>query len=188
MQRRIDQADTTYFAVSDREGNLLSCIQSLFHHFGSKIFVGDCGFFLNNRGSAFSMEGPNRLAPRKRPLHTLSSLIVLRDGRPAFAAGCSGGEYRPQQHTLLVTNVVDYSMNLEQAIDFPRFLWDGRDEVRIEEGYAGLDGRAPRPKVIGYPGPTGVAQGIEVMEECVKGVCDVRGEGLPLGSEQDLSS
>jgi gamma-glutamyltranspeptidase/glutathione hydrolase len=180
-QKRIDRADTTYFAVADREGNLLSCIQSIFHHFGSKVFLDDCGFFLNNRGSAFVMDGPNKLEPRKRPLHTLSSLILMKDGRPRFAAGCSGGEYRPQQHALLVTNIVDYSMDLQRAIDFPRFLWDGRADVTVEEGFDGLDRLRMRHEVIGYPGATGVAQGVEVMEECVKGVCDVRGEGLPVG-------
>ncbi|MGD0637467.1 MAG: gamma-glutamyltransferase family protein [Nitrososphaerales archaeon] len=180
-QKRIDAADTTYFAVADREGNLLSCIQSIFHHFGSKIFLDDCGFFLNNRGSGFAMEGPNKLEPKKRPLHTLSSLVLMRDGRPKFAAGCSGGGYRPQQHALLVTNLVDYSMDLQQAIDFPRFLWDGYEDVAIEVGFSGLDKRRLRHEVIGYPAATGVAQGVELMEESVKGVCDLRGEGLPLG-------
>lgn len=180
-QRRIDEADTTYFAVADREGNLLSCIQSLFHHFGSRVFLEDCGFFLNNRGSAFAMAGPNKLEPRKRPLHTLSSLILFRDGRPTFAAGCSGGEYRPQQHALLVTNLVDHAMSLERAIDFPRFLWDGQAGLRVEEGYSGLEGLGAKHEVVAYPGPTGVTQGVELMEGCLKGVCDVRGEGLPAG-------
>lgn len=178
-QRRIDEADTTYFAAADREGNVLSCIQSIFHHFGSRVFVGDCGFFLNNRGSAFALEGPNSLEPRKRPLHTLSSLLLFRDGRPEVATGCSGGEYRPQQHALLVTNLVDYSMSLEEAIDFPRFLWDGGDEVKVEEGFSDLGDLGMKHRILGYPGPTGVAQGVQLMDGCVKGVCDVRGEGLP---------
>jgi len=72
-------------------------------------------------------------------------------------------------------------MNLEQAIDFPRFLWDAWRGVRIEEGYTGLEKLAMKHSVIGYPGETGVAQGVEVMKECVKGVCDVRGEGIPAG-------
>ena len=128
------------------------------------------------------MEGPNRLEPRKRPLHTLSSLILLKDGRPAFAAGCSGGEYRPQQHALLVTNMVDYSMNLEQAIDFPRFLWDGRaDVIGWRKGTPGSTSCACGTRSSDTREPRASAQGIEVMEECVKGVCDVRGEGLPVG-------
>ena len=125
------------------------------------------------------MDGPNKVEPRKRPLHTLSSLILMKDGRPAFAAGCSGGEYRPQQHALLVTNIVDYSMDLQQAIDFPRFPLGRAGRRPVEEGFSDLDRRRLRHGVIGYPGATGVAQGVEVMEDCVKGVCDVRGEGLP---------
>ena len=71
----VAEGDTTYFAVADGEGNLLSCIQSLFHPFGSKIYLRRSGFFLNNRASAFRLEGPNRLAPRKRPVHTLSERV-----------------------------------------------------------------------------------------------------------------
>ena len=92
-----------------------------------------------------------------------------------------GASTGPSSTRLLVTNIVDYSMDLQQAIDFPRFLWDGRDGVLVEEGFSELDRRRLRHEVIGYPGATGVAQGVEVMEDCVKGVCDVRGEGLPAG-------
>jgi len=181
-QRKIDKADTTYFAVADREGNVLSCIQSIFHNFGSRVFVEQGGFFMNNRGSAFKMGGPNKLEPRKRPLHTLSALILSREGRPFVATGTSGGEYRPQQHALLVTNVVDYGMELDEAIDYPRFLWDGARDVIVEEGYVGLSDLHVRHMTVGYPGPTGVAQGVQVMSESIKGVCDFRGEGLPLGA------
>jgi len=182
-ERRISDGDTTYFAVGDGEGNLLSCIQSLFHGLGSRVFVGECGFFLNNRGSSFGLEGggPNVLEPRKRPLHTLSSLILTREDRPFVAVGASGGDYRPQQHALFVTNIVDYSMDLERAIEYPRFLWDGGDRVKVEDGYSGLDSLKMKKVALGYPGPTGVAQGVERMAECLKGVCDVRGEGLPSG-------
>jgi gamma-glutamyltranspeptidase / glutathione hydrolase len=180
-QKKIDKADTTYFAVADREGNVLSCIQSIFHNFGSRVFIEKGGFFMNNRGSAFKMGGPNRLEPRKRPLHTLSALILSRDGIPFVATGASGGGYRPQQHALLATNIIDYNMELEEAIDFPRFLWDGAGEVTVEEGYDGLAKLRMRHQSVGYPGATGVAQGIQVMSESLKGVCDVRGEGLPAG-------
>jgi gamma-glutamyltranspeptidase/glutathione hydrolase len=177
---RIDKADTTNFAVADKEGNVLSCIQSVFHNFGSRVFVEGGGFFLNNRGSGFRTKGPNRLEPRKRPLHTLSALILSKDGKPYAAMGASGGEYRPQQHALLVTNVVDYGMEVDEAIDFPRFLWDGT-EVGFEEGYNGVSDLRLLTRTLRYPGPTGVAQGVQLMPEAVKGVCDIRGEGLPAG-------
>ena len=107
------KGDTTYFAIVDNHGNVLSGIQSIFHPFGSRVFVDDCGFFLNNRASAFKFHGPNKLEPRKRPIHTLSALIMERGGQVRFGLGASGGEFRPQQHALFITNIVDYSMSLE---------------------------------------------------------------------------
>ena len=172
--------DTTYFAVIDADGNMVSGIQSLFHHFGSRVFVDDCGFFLNNRGSGFKLDGPNRLEPRKRPLHTLSALMVGWEGKIKMALGASGGEYRPQQHALFVTNLVDYSMSLEEALAFPRFLWDGR-KVLVENGYANPKSLNYEVEMLEYPGRTGVAQGIESMDGVKKAVCDLRGEGLPTG-------
>jgi gamma-glutamyltranspeptidase len=73
-------------------------------------------------------------------------------------------------------------MELEEAIDFPRFLWDGAGGVTVEDGYQGTSGLRMRHESIRYPGATGVAQGVQVMKEALKGVCDVRGEGLPFGS------
>ncbi len=181
VQRKLDKADTTYFAVGDSDGNLLSCIQSIFRNFGSMVFVEKGGFFLNNRGSAFRMQGPNKLEPRKRPIHTLSALMLAREGEPIVAVGASGGEYRPQQHALFATNIIDYGMELERAIDYPRFLWDGGDGIMAEEGYTGLDRLRMRCSTVAYPGPTGVAQGVQVLANSLKGVCDIRGEGLPLG-------
>lgn len=179
---RIRRADTTYFAVSDKEGNLLSCIQSLFHHFGSRVYVEQGGFFLNNRASAFGFSGPNRLEPRKRPLHTLSTLLIERERRPMIALGCSGGDFRPQQHVLFVTNILDYSMSLEEAIGFPRFLWEGGRDITIEEGYEGLEKIRLTKTVLAYPGRTGVAQGVEELQGAKKAVCDLRGDGIPLGN------
>jgi gamma-glutamyltranspeptidase/glutathione hydrolase len=172
-------ADTTYFAVVDREGNIVSGIQSLFHHFGSRVFVEDCGF-LTNRASAFRFDGPNILQPRKRPLHTLSALLVAEHGEMRAAIGTSGAEYRPQQHALFLTNYLDYHMTLEEALAYPRFLWD-RDKITIETGYKGLEQTGLNEAVVAYPGRTGVAQAVEITNDTKKAVCDIRGEGLPLG-------
>ena len=174
--------DTTYFAVADGDGNLLSCIQSLFHPFGSRIFLKDSGFFLNNRASAFKFKGPNSLEPRKRPVHTLSALLLSRrkGASPFLAMGTSGGEHRPQLHALFVSNVVDYSMDVEAALGYPRFLWDG-EETSVERGYKVENGRVPDMRVVDYPSRQGVAQGIELTPKGKKAVCDVRGEGAPAG-------
>lgn len=172
--------DTTYFAVADAEGNLLSCIQSLFNPFGSRLYLPQSGFFLNDRASAFALQGPNQVAPCKRPVHTLSAMLLSREGgAPYMAMGTSAGERRPQLHALFVSNVVDYSMDLEAALGYPRFVWDGEETV-VEEGYKVRD--ADGVRVVPYPHRQGVAQGIEIALEGKKAVCDVRGDGEPDGS------
>jgi gamma-glutamyltranspeptidase/glutathione hydrolase len=178
--RRVD-GDTTYFAMVDGHGNILSGIQSLFHNFGSRVFVEDCGFFLNDRASAFRFEGPNKLEPRKRPLHTLSAMLLELDGYVRMGLGASGGEFRPQQHALFITNMVDYSMSLENALGFPRFLWKSGRDVMIEKGLSKISS-GYKIELLDYPGKTGVAQGVEVLKDAKKAVCDVRGDGIPLGA------
>jgi gamma-glutamyltranspeptidase / glutathione hydrolase len=178
----VTDGDTTYFAVADGEGNLLSCIQSLFHPFGSRIYLKDSGFFLNNRASAFKLQGPNQLAPGKRPVHTLSAILLSkgRDEPPYLAMGTSGGEHRPQLHALFVSNVVDYSMDVEGALSYPRFVWNG-EETLVERGYDLRDGSSRGLRIVDYPSRQGVAQGIELTTAGKKAVSDLRGEGEPAG-------
>jgi gamma-glutamyltranspeptidase / glutathione hydrolase len=176
LKGRVAEGDTTYFAVADAEGNLLSCIQSLFHSFGSRAYVEGGGFFLNNRASSFRLRGPNKAEPRKRPAHTLSALLVSGGGPPSMAVGTSAGELRPQLHSLFVTNLVDYSMGLDGAIAFPRFAWDGSATL-IERGYTtrgAREGLVERERI-------GVAQGVELLPGSVRAVCDWRGGGSPAG-------
>jgi len=175
------RGDTTYFSVADKEGNIVSAIQSLFYAFGSGLIDPNTGVPLNARASYFRFNGPNVVSPRKRPVHTLSSLILEKEGDVFAALGASGGEFRPQQHALLVSNLVDYNMPLWEAIEYPRFLWNGNNKILIENGMkhpkSGYDiQRLP------YPGKTGVAQGILIKNRKLRvGVCDVRGDGLPMG-------
>jgi gamma-glutamyltranspeptidase / glutathione hydrolase len=178
---RIRSGDTTAFSVADAEGNVVSGIQSLFQHFGSRVFVPDCGIALNNRASGFSMSGPNRVEPRKRPLHTLSSMILARGERPYLAIGASGGDYRPLQHALFVTNSVDYGMAAEQNVAHQRFLWGGAKTVLVEQGYELPSGEGYDFQSLPMPGRTGVCQAVEITSTYRKGVCDVRGDGLPAG-------
>ncbi|MDA4132058.1 MAG: gamma-glutamyltransferase, partial [Thaumarchaeota archaeon] len=159
-----------------------SCIQSLFHPFGSRVYLKKSGFFLNNRASAFKLEGPNKLAPKKRPVHTLSALLLSKDTgeSPYLAMGTSGGEHRPQLHALFVTNVVDYSMDVEGALNFPRFVWNGEETV-VERGYRLGEGRAEGIRVVDYPSRQGAGQGVELTSAGKKAVSDIRGEGEPAG-------
>ncbi|HEV2227113.1 MAG TPA: gamma-glutamyltransferase family protein [Nitrososphaerales archaeon] len=179
-QSRIRSGDTTAFSVADSEGNIVSGIQSLFNRFGSRVFVPECGIMLNNRASGFSTAGPNMVEPRKRPLHTLSSLILERDARPYLAIGASGGDYRSFQHALFVTNSVDYSMAAEQNVAHPRFLWGGDRTLLVEDGYE-LPQSGYEIQKLPMPGRTGVCQAVELSKGFLTGVCDVRGDGIPAG-------
>ena len=173
--------DTTAFSVADSEGNLVSAIQSLFQPFGSRVFVPECGIMLNSRASAFRTSGPNKVEPRKRPLHTLSSLILERDGRPYLAIGASGADYRPLQHALFVTNSVDYSMPADENVAHPRFLWGGGKVLLVEEGYGLPHDGAYDIRRLPLPGETGKCQAVELGGSYKKAVCDVRGDGIPAG-------
>jgi gamma-glutamyltranspeptidase/glutathione hydrolase len=178
---RVRSGDTTAFSVADSQGNVVSGIQSLFHHFGSRIFVPECGIALNNRASGFVTSGPNKVEPRKRPLHTLSSMILEREGRPYLAIGASGGDYRPLQHALFVTNSVDFGMPAEQNVAHPRFLWGGGRTLLVEGGYELPQGRDYEIQSLPMPGRTGVCHAVEITNSYRKGVCDVRGDGIPAG-------
>jgi gamma-glutamyltranspeptidase/glutathione hydrolase len=178
---RLRRGDTTAFSVADVEGNVVSGIQSLFNHFGSRVFVPECGIALNNRASGFALSGPNRVEPRKRPLHTLSSMILERQGRPFLAIGASGGDYRPQEHVLFVTNAVDYGMPAEQNVAHPRFLWGGARALLVERGYDLPSSGSFDIQSLPMPGRTGVCQAVEIGDNYRKAVCDVRGDGIPAG-------
>jgi gamma-glutamyltranspeptidase/glutathione hydrolase len=179
--KRIRSGDTTAFSIADKDGNLVSGIQSLFQHFGSRLFVPECGIALNNRASGFSLSGPNKVEPRKRPLHTLSSMILERNGSPYLAIGASGGDYRPLQHALFVTNSVDFDMAAEQNVAHPRFLWGGARRVMVEAGYDLPKGEGYDFQNLPMPGRTGVCQAVEITPAYRKAVCDVRGDGVPAG-------
>jgi gamma-glutamyltranspeptidase/glutathione hydrolase len=115
-------SDTTYFSVVDREGNILSIIQSNYEAFGSGITVEGMGFALQNRGGLFSLDrkSPNALAGRKRPFHTIIPAFMQR-GDLHIGFGIMGGLNQPLAHAQFVSNVVDYHMNIQAAMEEPRF-------------------------------------------------------------------
>jgi gamma-glutamyltranspeptidase / glutathione hydrolase len=132
--------DTTYLCTADRDGNMVSLIQSNFASFGSGLVAEGTGFALQNRGALFTLDPshPNVLAPRKRPLHTIIPAFMARDGvRMAF--GIMGGWNQSQAHAQFVSNVVDHGMNIQAALEAPRFTkltFEGNDvtvEARISE-------------------------------------------------------
>ncbi len=118
--------DTVYLTVVDREGNIASWIQSIFGNFGSGVCVEGAGFELQNRGAGFSLDPrhPNVLAGGKRPYHTIIPGFMQRgDGHRGeyIGFGIMGGPNQPMAHAQFVSNLVDFQMNLQQAMEFPRF-------------------------------------------------------------------
>lgn len=115
--------DTMYLCVADQEGNVVSLIQSLFNGFGSGIVGGDTGVLLQNRGSYFSLDPRhvNYLQPGKRTMHTLMPAMVLQQDRPYMALGAMGGDGQPQIHVQLLSAIIDFGLNAQQAINAPRW-------------------------------------------------------------------
>ena len=133
-----DRGDTVYLAAADGQGNIISFINSLFSDFGSGIVTPGTGVMLHNRGLGFTLEPghPNRLAPGKRPLHTLVPAFLMKDGEPLMAFGVMGGDNQAQAHAQIVVNVVDFGMNVQEAGDVPRVR-------HLDEGLAVERGIAP---------------------------------------------
>ncbi|OYR47801.1 gamma-glutamyltransferase [Halorubrum sp. Hd13] len=129
-----EDADTVLLTVADDEGNVVSYINSRFAGFGSGLVAGETGIALQNRGASFSLdpEHPNSLEPGKRPFHTLVPAIV-RLGEDDWAAfGVMGGYMQPQGHVQVISNVVDYDMPLQRALDEPRWRYRESGELGVE--------------------------------------------------------
>jgi gamma-glutamyltranspeptidase/glutathione hydrolase len=120
-------SETIYLAAADADGNMVSFINSVYWEFGSGVVVPGTGFALQNRGAGFTLEPglPNTLEPRKRPFHTIIPGFVTRPGangpEPWLAFGVMGGSIQPQGHVQLLLNLLEFGMDLQDAIDAPRF-------------------------------------------------------------------
>jgi gamma-glutamyltranspeptidase/glutathione hydrolase len=114
--------DTTYLTAVDQQGNMVSLIQSNYSEFGSRLVAGDTGFVLQNRGALFNLEpgSPDELAGHKRPLHTIIPAFMSK-GDIRIAFGIMGGFNQAQAHAQFVSNIVDFGMNIQQALEAPRF-------------------------------------------------------------------
>jgi len=143
---------TVYLCAADRDGMMVSFIQSNFRGwllgFGSGIVVPDTGIALHSRGTGFSLEAghPNVVAPGKRPLHTIVPAFMTRQGKAVGPFGIMGGNMQPQGHVQLVVNQVDYRMNPQASLDAPRWQWQQGMQVALEVGVPqhvmhGLDAR-----------------------------------------------
>ena len=131
----VNHSDTTYFTVVDKDRNAVSFINSLFESFGSGIVAGDTGIVLHDRGAGFVLEPGhvNRLEPGKRPFHTIIPSMVFKDGKLFMSFGVMGGAIQPQGHVQVLTNFIDLGMNLQQAIEAPRFRYLSGKRVLLED-------------------------------------------------------
>ena len=132
-----EDADTVLLTVADDEGNVVSYINSRFAGFGSGLVAGETGIALQNRGSSFSLDPdhPNRLEPGKRPFHTLIPGLV-RFGENDWAAfGVMGGYMQPQGHVQMISNIVDYGMPLQRALDEARWRYRESGELAVESHF-----------------------------------------------------
>jgi len=128
---------TVYLAAADKDGTMVSYIQSNYMGFGSGLVVPGTGIALHNRGSNFVMEPghPNCVGPRKRPYHTIIPGFITRQGKPVCPFGVMGGFMQPQGHLQVLTNMIDRHLNPQSALDAPRWQWAGGKRVLIEEDY-----------------------------------------------------
>ncbi len=116
------EGDTTYLTVADKDGMMVSLIQSNFRGMGSGLVPDGLGFMLQNRGELYSLDPdhPNVYAPGKRPFHTIIPAFVMKDGAPLLSFGLMGGGMQPQGHMQILINLVDFGMNLQEAGDAAR--------------------------------------------------------------------
>jgi gamma-glutamyltranspeptidase/glutathione hydrolase len=131
-----EASETVYVTAVDNKRNAVSFISSLFLAFGSGIVVDDTGIVLQNRGRSFSLDPKhfNRLEPHKRPMHTIIPGMVFKDGRFLMSFGVMGGDMQPQGHVQFLANLIDFRMNLQEAVDAPRVRHLKGTEVYIEDG------------------------------------------------------
>jgi len=114
--------NTIYLTVADKDGNMVSFIQSNYNALGSGMVPEGLGFMLHNRGSIFSLqEGhANVFEPGKRPFHTIIPAFITKDGAPYFSFGVMGGDFQPLGHVQIIMNMIDFGMNPQEAGDAPR--------------------------------------------------------------------
>ena len=141
----LENGDTIYLTVADKFGNMVSLIQSNYRGMGSGMVPNGLGFMLQDRGEMFSLDPShkNALVGGKRPFHTIIPAFITKDGMPFISFGLMGGAMQPQGHAQIVINLIDFSMNLQEAGDAPRIRHVGSSqptgEIMLDGGYISLE-------------------------------------------------
>ncbi|MGD7652742.1 MAG: gamma-glutamyltransferase [Verrucomicrobiales bacterium] len=152
----LQQGDTIYLTTADSHGNMVSLIQSNYRGMGSGVMVPGLGFGFQNRGEMFvlqPLDHANAYAPGKRPFHTIIPAFVMKDGQPWLSFGLMGGAMQPQGHVQIITNLVDFGLNLQEAGDAARWQHHGSTDYDTPQmtggGYVSLESGIPFDSVRG---------------------------------------
>ncbi len=179
--------DTVYLTVADKSGMVVSFINSLFSGFGSGIVTRKTGVVLQNRGTGFVLDPahPNCIAPRKRPMHTLVPALATKGGKPWLSFGVMGGAFQAAGHAYVFTNMIDYGMDVQEAIDHPRAFFEG-GEVQLEQPLqgdvaSGLSALGHKTSLRDDPWGGGQAIEIDAAHGVLIGGSDARKDGCALG-------
>jgi gamma-glutamyltranspeptidase/glutathione hydrolase len=197
----LEHGDTIYLTTADRDGNMVSLIQSNYRGMGSGMTPDRLGFVLQDRGELFALTGghPNVYAPGKRPFHTIIPAFVTRNGAPWLSFGVMGGAMQPQGHVQVLVNLIDFGLNLQEAGDAARVRHDGSSEptgehmsdggtVALEPGFSAdairaLEARGHKVKVTTDVGDFGGYQAIrwDAERKVYIGASEFRKDGYAAG-------
>ncbi len=179
--------ETIYLTVVDKDRMAVSLIYSIYHSFGAGIATDKFGLLLHNRGAGFTLEEghPNEAMGGKRPMHTIIPAMLRKNGRITMPFGVMGGAYQATGHARFVSNIVDYGMDPQSALDAPRAFADA-GELKVERGYAQDVHQTLADlghKVVVPDTPVGGAQTILIDHEggVLQGASDPRKDGCALG-------
>ncbi|KAA9006012.1 gamma-glutamyltransferase family protein [Histidinibacterium aquaticum] len=178
--------DTVLITVVDRDRTSVSLIYSIFHSFGSGIATDKFGLLLHNRGAGFTLEDghANEAGPGKRPMHTILPALLRKEGETVMPFGVMGGQYQAAGHARFVTNLLDFGLSPQEAIDAPRVFPTG-GQLQVERGYPETVRKALADlghDVITPDVPVGGAQAIAIRPDgMLEGASDPRKDGCALG-------
>jgi len=137
---KLHQADTTYLTTADKDGMMVSLIQSNYRGMGSGLVADKLGFMFQDRGELYALDPAhlNVYAPGKRPFQTIIPSFVMKDGKPFMSYGLMGGDMQPQGHVQIIVNMVDFGLNIQEAGDAARFRHFGSEDwMRKDSGDTG---------------------------------------------------
>lgn len=190
-EEKQNKGDTTYLCVVDKDGNCVSLILSIYDFFGSGVIIKDTGVLLHNRGSGFNLDPAhaNKIEPHKRPFHTLSPAMIFKDDKPFIVFGTPGAFGQTQTLVQITNNIILFGMDLQEAIEIPRFRHTDGLEILIEYGmedrvYEELRLKGHDIKMI--PHWNAMCGGVEAIminhkNGALMGAADPRRDGVALG-------